>query len=122
MPSLPPFALAPRLTPRPSSTQGSAPLHRSEWQWEEEYGDDFLTIAEVREDGWVMESGFPPTPSDSPPERPLLLLPPEVAQLGVPGVSLSCIRLRLCGGVWQPFSPYCERTCVANAYPPTPED
>ncbi len=76
-----------------------------------------------------MDAGFltsacysPPRTTRSGADRPLLRLPPAVARLGVPGVSLSCMRLRLRGGVWQPFSPFDDDMCVANAYPPSPSD
>ncbi len=82
-------------------------------------GDCPLTIFEVREEGWVMDD-YEVTMGCAEPDRPLMRLPPEVARLGVPDVSLSCMRLGLRGGVWQPFNPHCDESCVANAYPPSP--
>ncbi len=127
-PAQPPHALD--LTPHPASAQGSSEILCQVRDWDEQYGDDApLTIAEVREEGWVMEDswaglfgGCPPRGGRAGADRPLLRLPPEVARLGMPGGSLSCMRLGLRRGVWRPFNPHCDATCVANAYPPTPWD
>jgi hypothetical protein len=93
--------------------------------WEKEHRGEVTVPSqssskfEVREEGWVMNDLRMTKGTKT--DRPLIRLPPEleVARLGVPDVSLSCMRLGLRGGVWQPFNPYCDKSCVANAYPPS---
>ena len=72
-------------------------IHRSDFP---------LTVSEVLDDGWVFESFTPSLFIDGrwwgreglpESEKVVLRLPPEVAKLGVAGMSLSCMELRLRG-------------------------
>ena len=78
-------------------------------------GDLPLSISKVRSNGWELVddnygsgggAGF------------FVPLPPEVAKLGLPGASFSCMHLGSRNGVWRPIGAYEPDIVVTNVYPP----
>ena len=69
-------------------------------------------VTKITEDGWVLGSYDSPTLE--------IILPPDVRELGLQHMSLSCMKLTYLGcGIWEPSGAYGQDEMVcANVYPP----
>lgn len=84
-------------------------------EYESVLWDDMpLNVEQVMDDGWVLNSED--RQEDREQSKAFLHLPPDVAKLGMQGMSLSCMQLALRNGVWRPILH--DGIFVAHAYPP----
>lgn len=91
-------------------------VHENEYQRYFGSEDTALIVDQVMPNGWVIKIDDVDVNLSFEEDQVFLQLPPDIAKLGMQGMSLSCLQLALRHGVWRPIEQ--DGSYISSAYPP----